>query len=188
MEITLRIVLASESAPGNRPGDSRLLAAIVELAGEILKGDAMAKKALEHLAASVKAATDVQQSVILLLSGLTERIRATAGDQNKVDALAGELDVSIQGLTAAVVANTPAEPDDTNATAPATPPATPTPGEPATPPATPVDTSTPATPLPTPTETAGTTTAPAPAAPATPADGGGTDRLADDGGKTAFDE
>lgn len=93
---------------------------------------------LTALQAKVQAATDVEQSAILLLQQLSADLKAAATDPAKVQALADELDAKTQALAAAIVANTPA--------APAPPAPTPVPAPTPAPPAAPADpVSTPAT-------------------------------------------
>lgn len=65
---------------------------------------------LNALTASVQANTDAEQSAITLITQLADEIRANAGDQAAVDALATQLQDQAASLAAAVVANTPAEP------------------------------------------------------------------------------
>lgn len=87
---------------------------------------------LTNLEAKVQAATDVEQSAIVLLQQLSADLKAAATDPVKVQALADALDARTHALAAAIVANTPAAP--------------PTPSPPTSPPAAPADpVSTPAT-------------------------------------------
>jgi uncharacterized protein YoxC len=89
------------------------------LAGQ---GEIMAD--LKDLEAQVKANVDAEDSAILLLQGLAEKLTACASDPAQVMALASQLKGSAEKLGAAIVANTPA------ATPAPTPPAEPAPPAP----------------------------------------------------------
>ena len=72
---------------------------------------------LEALEAQVKENEEVEQSALVLINGLADRVKeladevaAAGADPAKLVALAAELDASAANLAAAVVANTPAEP------------------------------------------------------------------------------
>lgn len=61
---------------------------------------------LDNLAAQVRANTDLEQSAILLITGIAEKLKAAAQDPAKVTALAAELKASATDLAAAIDANT----------------------------------------------------------------------------------
>lgn len=64
---------------------------------------------LSRLTAAVEKDNTVNQSAITLLTGLSARVRATAGDPAAVNALADALDAQQQALADAVEANTVTE-------------------------------------------------------------------------------
>jgi len=72
------------------------------------QGDIMAGE-LEALQAQVEKNTEVDQSAIALLNGLSTQITALKNDPVKLQAFADSLRASSQSLADAVVANTPAE-------------------------------------------------------------------------------
>ena len=66
--------------------------------------------ALDELTEQVKANTDAEQSATALIQGLAEKIEAQATDPQAVRELAGRLRATAEVLSAAVVANTPSDP------------------------------------------------------------------------------
>jgi chromosome segregation ATPase len=67
--------------------------------------------ALDELTAQVKANTDAEASATALIQGLAEKIEAQATDPQAVRDLAARLKATAEVLSAAVVANTPSDPD-----------------------------------------------------------------------------
>jgi len=61
---------------------------------------------LDNLAAQVRANTDLEQSAILLITGIADKLKVAAQDPAKVTALAAELKASATDLAAAIDANT----------------------------------------------------------------------------------
>jgi hypothetical protein len=61
---------------------------------------------LDNLAAQVRANTDLEQSAILLITGIAQKLKDAAQDPAKVTALAAELKASATDLAAAIDANT----------------------------------------------------------------------------------
>lgn len=61
---------------------------------------------LDQLEQRVKAITTVIGSAVVLIQGLADRVRATAGDATKANALAAELDTDATDLGNAITANT----------------------------------------------------------------------------------
>lgn len=66
------------------------------------------KNELERLRLEVEQTESAVDSAVALISGLSEQIRATAGDRDAANSLADRLDSSVNKLGAAVAANTPA--------------------------------------------------------------------------------
>lgn len=64
--------------------------------------------ALDDLTAQVHAAETVGDSVVTLLKGLSEQLKAAGTDQAKLEELANELHAKSDAWAGAVVANTPA--------------------------------------------------------------------------------
>ena len=75
---------------------------------------------LEKLEAEVAKSKAVNESAIVLLSRIAEKLQSIAGDEAAVMRFANDLSDSTDALAAAVVANTPAEdePDLTTTTTP----------------------------------------------------------------------
>lgn len=74
-----------------------------------LKGAVQAMSgSLNTLAAQVHHNSDVVQSAIVLINGISDRIKAAGADPAALQALTQELDTQDQALAAAVAANTPA--------------------------------------------------------------------------------
>jgi hypothetical protein len=67
---------------------------------------------MDRLVAEVSQTRTAVDSILALVSGLADQLRATAGDASKVIALADQLDAMQTDLAAAVTANTPAAPVD----------------------------------------------------------------------------
>jgi len=72
----------------------------------LVKGGRKVMVDLSKLQADVAAQSTVVASAEALIKGLADRIRATAGDQAAVDALATQVEQDSQGLADAVQANT----------------------------------------------------------------------------------
>ena len=70
----------------------------------------MARVDLARLTAAVEKDKTVNDSAATLIAGLAEQLRSIAGDAAAVNALADALDAQSDALSAAVTANTPAEP------------------------------------------------------------------------------
>jgi chromosome segregation ATPase len=67
--------------------------------------------ALDDLTSQVKANTDAEASATALIQGLAEKIEQQATDPQAVRDLAARLKSTAEVLSAAVVANTPSDPD-----------------------------------------------------------------------------
>ncbi len=63
---------------------------------------------LDDIKTKVQANKDATDSAVLLLTSLSELIRANANDPAKLQEIADQLDADNQALADAVVANTPA--------------------------------------------------------------------------------
>lgn len=81
-----------------------------QLLHELLKKEQNIMKELDDLEVQVKANRDAEQSAIVLLNGIADRINAAGGDPTKLKQLSDDLKSSGDALAAAVVANTPAAP------------------------------------------------------------------------------
>jgi hypothetical protein len=88
--------------------DRALLSAISTKLDSIIKGDAKMATALDTLTAQVKANTDVEQSAIVLINGISAALAAAKTDPVAIQALADSLKTSSDSLAADIVANTPA--------------------------------------------------------------------------------
>lgn len=86
------------------------LARIETLLTQIFLGVLQQMALLTTLTASVKQNTDVEKSAVLLLTGLTNQLKAAGTDPAALTALADSLDENTKELAAAVAANTPAAP------------------------------------------------------------------------------
>lgn len=75
---------------------------------------------LDALEKQVNANADVEQSALILIQGLAQRISDAGADETKLSALTSELKASADNLAAAVAANTVAS-APVEATDPATP-------------------------------------------------------------------
>lgn len=64
---------------------------------------------IDNLTAQVKANEDVESSAVLLIQGIAAQIAAAGVDPAKLADLTASLKASADALSAAVVANTPAE-------------------------------------------------------------------------------
>ncbi len=102
---------------------------ILRIVQELKKDEKTMSKALEALAAQVKANTDLEQSAISLIAGISEQLQEAKDDPAKIAELAATLKTSASTLGAAILANTPAGPE--------VPPVVEPPADP--PPAPPVD-------------------------------------------------
>ena len=67
--------------------------------------------ALDNLKREVQENREVLQSAVTLIQGLSQRIRDNVGNEAELQALADELDTQSNTLAAAVVENTPADPE-----------------------------------------------------------------------------
>lgn len=70
---------------------------------------------LTVLTAQVKRNTDVTSSAVQLIQGIAAQLKVASGDQTAVDTLATQLQTSADSLAAAIVANTPAAPNQPTA-------------------------------------------------------------------------
>jgi len=61
---------------------------------------------LDNLSAQVRANTDLEQSAILLITGIAQKLKDASQDPAKVTALAAELKSSATNLAAAIAENT----------------------------------------------------------------------------------
>jgi len=82
------------------------LVRIEHLLKQILTEEKIMKAEIDALTAQVKANTDAEQSAVLLINGIADRITAAAGDPKQVKALTEQLKASATTLAAAVAANT----------------------------------------------------------------------------------
>ncbi len=98
---------------------------VAQIQKAIREGDTEVNKALEKLAAKVNRSTEVSESAIALIKGLSAQIRERANDPAAIEALAAELEESSAKLAQALVENTPADPNTPGPTP--EPPPTPTP-------------------------------------------------------------
>lgn len=78
-------------------------------------------KTLADLKAQVEEAATVEQSIITLLAGLSQKIKDAGTDQSMLDAISADLDNEKQNMLDAIKANTPSDPN------PPSPTPTPTP-------------------------------------------------------------
>jgi hypothetical protein len=78
---------------------------------------------IDMLRTAVQKESDVVQSAIVLLNGISDRIKAAGADTAALAEVAADIDTQRNALAAAVAANTPAE--EPPALPPATPPAGP---------------------------------------------------------------
>ncbi len=67
------------------------------------------KADLSSITQEVTESTDAQQSAVILLKGLKQRLDEAGVDQTKLKELSDSLSASTDELAAAIVANTPAE-------------------------------------------------------------------------------
>lgn len=65
---------------------------------------------MDDLKAAVAKARTVEASAVALITGLAERIRNAAQDPAELETLAQELDAQTDSLSAAITANTAADP------------------------------------------------------------------------------
>ena len=65
---------------------------------------------LDALAAQVQENTELEIAAIQLIEGLADRIAEAANDPAELEALAEQLKASASALSAAIIANTPADP------------------------------------------------------------------------------
>lgn len=82
----------------------QVLAALTSIGG---KEDAMSKE-LDALAVQVKINTDAEASGVVLIQGIADQLAALKNDPAAIQALSDSLKASADGLSAAIVANTPA--------------------------------------------------------------------------------
>ena len=75
----------------------------------ILKKEIAMGQTLDQLTAQVQANTDVAKSAVVLINGIADRIAQAGVDPVKLQELTASLKSSDEELSAAVVANTPAE-------------------------------------------------------------------------------
>lgn len=75
----------------------------------ILKRQTSMGQSLDQLTAQVQSNTDVAKSAVVLINGIADRIAQAGGDPVKLQELTASLRTSNEELSAAVVANTPAE-------------------------------------------------------------------------------
>jgi hypothetical protein len=87
----------------------RKLDAILALLTSIQQGEAKMAADLTALQAQVQATTTLEQSAITLINGLAAQMKAVAADPVAVAALADQLKAGAASLSAAIVANTPAQ-------------------------------------------------------------------------------
>lgn len=64
--------------------------------------------ALDDLTAEVAATTTLEASIVTLIQGIPDLIKAAGTDQGKLTALTDQLTASGAAITAAITANTPA--------------------------------------------------------------------------------
>ncbi len=83
---------------------------VLSILSTIQKGEMKMAADLTALTAQVQANTDAEQSAILLLTQLSDMLKAVATDPTKVQALADQLKTSATALAAAIVATTPPTP------------------------------------------------------------------------------
>lgn len=97
----------------------RKLDRVLALLEPIFQGEIDMTTALDDLTAQVAAETTEQQSLIVLLNGISAQLASAlaANDTVALQALSTQLQTNVAAMAAAVTANTPS--------APATPPATP---------------------------------------------------------------
>lgn len=95
-----------------KPSDE-LLAALARIEGLyrlIYRSQQTMSGELDNLTSEVQQSTTVMASAATLIEGLAKTIRDNIDNPVKLKALADELDASTNALSAAVAANTPAEP------------------------------------------------------------------------------
>jgi hypothetical protein len=86
------------------------LDAILKMLRESKTREVLMSQEMDALTAEVKVNTDLDDSIVALLNGLSAQILDAAGDRTKATALAGELKAKSEALAAAITANTPAAP------------------------------------------------------------------------------
>jgi hypothetical protein len=87
-----------------------LVKALDQKLSDILEHQGELMSVLSEIEAKVHYQTSVTDSVIALVSGLSEKIKAAGLDEAKLAEIAAELDANTDKLAAAVAANTPADP------------------------------------------------------------------------------
>ena len=80
---------------------------ILVILSALQKGEKKMAADLTTLQAQVQANTDAEASAVLLLTKLSDMLKAVATDPVKVQALADQLKASADALGASIVANTP---------------------------------------------------------------------------------
>lgn len=70
----------------------------------------MANTTLDRLTTEVAETVTVIDSAVVMIEGLAQQIRDTAGDATAANALADTLDAKANALAAAITANTPPTP------------------------------------------------------------------------------
>jgi hypothetical protein len=87
-----------------------LLVAVLIKVRQITEGQETAMKELDDLQLEVQQVTEVEQSAITLIQGLSDQIKAAGTNPAALKALTDQLDASKTQLASAVAANTPAAP------------------------------------------------------------------------------
>lgn len=99
-----------ERAVGKGPSDAAALAAIDKKLDKLLQQGDAEQMDFKRLTASVAQNTDAANSAKETLAALAAEIRANAGNQAALEALADSIDANNTTIADAIVANTPAAP------------------------------------------------------------------------------
>lgn len=97
----------------SRSNNNQLLQEINNKLDRVIRKEKIMSKELDALTAEVTRNTKVDQSAIALLEGLAAKIEAIKADPVALQALADSMKSDSDKLAAAVLANTPADPEAT---------------------------------------------------------------------------
>lgn len=95
------------------PEQDDKLNAILMAINTLTEAQIMASEALGRLTDEVRSQRSVVESVKTLVTGLAEKIRENADDEDAMNSLADELDQNTAELAGLTVENTPAQPGST---------------------------------------------------------------------------
>jgi hypothetical protein len=89
------------------PESARRLDQILARLDALGRQESTIMQELDDLTAQVKATDDAQQSALVLINGIADRLAAAGTDPVKLAALTADLKTNSDALAAAVTANTP---------------------------------------------------------------------------------